>query len=1173
VRARPFYFEIKDMLTQFVAAFDDIVIGRFNKHREEKDKIQVRYVYAPKQRVLYDLINENKTLTLPVVSVSVKNISRDTSRVFNKLDGFYYQGKIGDDSVSRHIKSPVPINISLSVSVLTRYQTDMDQILSNFVPFCNPYVIISWKVPEKFNLSVEQEIRSEVLWTGDVSMQYPTDLASNQKARVTADTSFTIKGWLFKDTDNPSGNIFYIDTNFHNETELEYYDNFESLSGNTYTHAPSTLLEQKIESRRVKGSPFITDIFYNNVLLQEDLTLCPFSSGNVILAGEGFSNTDTVLFSCNNESAYTSLTTFSNFDLQEPVSGQPIPFTILNDNLLIFNSPVIESGRCTFIPLNIIGYDSSFLSFMDPLCGRCGRGISTFIDIGDFAPVINLNGHKVINIPVSGTYIELGATAIEDCPDGILPVDIYGDTVDTSILNSTYTILYSAADAAGNIGTNFRTVNIVDVTAPVVTINGSNTISIECGTTYTELCATSTDNIDGSLPVTIAGDTVNNHSPGTYIVQYLATDSSGNVGSTTRTVTVVDTTAPVVTLSGASTITIECGDTYNELNAAANDACDGVLPVTIGGDTVNIHSPGSYTILYSATDSSGNTGTNTRTVVVEDTTAPVVTLNGSSPVTVGLSSTYIELSATANDACDGVLPVTIGGDTVNTSLSSTYVVTYSATDSSGNTGTNTRTVIVSGTPPEITLNGTSSVSAECGSTYEELSATAFDNEDGSLPVTIGGDTVDTSIKGTYVVTYSATDSDGNTVTENRTVNVLDTIAPVVTLNGTSPLSTECDSIYTELSATALDACDGVLPVTIGGDTVDNSMKGTYTVTYSATDHSGNVGTNTRTVVVVDTTAPVVTLNGTTPVSAECGSTYTELSAIANDGCDGTVPVTIGGDTVDTGTKGTYVVTYSATDSSGNTGTNSRTVNVLDTIPPVVTLNGSSPVTVTLSSTYTELSATANDACDGVLPVTIGGDTVNANAVGTYVVTYSATDSSGNTGTNTRTVNVSGSSSSLNHCLTSQSFNNSHLFNAPPWNISNSIKFVAGSSTPPTTGWKLNSSGPVTEPAGYLTAERTHACLRGIIIEVDSAGNIIDSIQAGTTTPNNLDLKTLLINSSVTSGLSAGCYSYIFQFYGWYKPGDATGGGPGSAAGGALWASADDEYRIYNAFRDNGYPGY
>jgi hypothetical protein len=365
------------MLTQFVAAFDDIVIGRFNKDRVEKDRINVRYVYAPKQRVLYDIINENKTLTLPVVSVNVTNISRDQTRVFNKLDGFYYQGNVGEEKVSRHIKSPVPVNVSLSVSVLTRYQTDMDQILSNFVPFCNPYVIISWKVPEAFNLSVDQEIRSEVLWDGNISMKYPTELNASQKARVTADTTFTIKGWLFKDTDNPSGNIFFIDQNFHTETELEYYDNFESLSGNTYTYPTSTGLDDRIKTFELSGSPFITDIFYNGALLQDDLTISPNTSGNIILNGYGFTHTETVLFSTNNDTVYTNLTSVSGFSRQESVSGQSIPFTVLNDNTIIFNSPPIPSGKLRFIPLNKAGYDFSDLSYMDTLCGR---GLSsTFI--------------------------------------------------------------------------------------------------------------------------------------------------------------------------------------------------------------------------------------------------------------------------------------------------------------------------------------------------------------------------------------------------------------------------------------------------------------------------------------------------------------------------------------------------------------------------------------------------------------------------------------------------------------------------------------------------------------------------------------------------------------------------------------------------------------------------
>lgn len=368
------------MLTQFVAAFDDIVIGRFNKDREEKDRINARYIYAPKQRVLHDLINENKTLTLPVVSVNVTSISRDEKRVFNKLDGFYYQGNVGEEKVSRHIKAPVPINISLAVSVMTRYQTDMDQILSNFVPFCNPYIVISWKVPQAFNLSVDQEIRSEVMWDGSVSMNYPVELNGSQKARVTADTTFTIKGWLFKDTDNPSGNIFFIDQNFYSETQLENYDNYESLSGNSYTYPASSGLSDRVESFTLSGQPQITGMFYDGVLLQDDLTISSNTSGSVILNGYMFNETQNVLFSTNNETAYDNLTSITGFTRQDDISGQIIPFNILNDNIITLDSPIISEGKIRFIPFNKVGYDFSDLSYTDTLCGR---GLSsTFIIVG-----------------------------------------------------------------------------------------------------------------------------------------------------------------------------------------------------------------------------------------------------------------------------------------------------------------------------------------------------------------------------------------------------------------------------------------------------------------------------------------------------------------------------------------------------------------------------------------------------------------------------------------------------------------------------------------------------------------------------------------------------------------------------------------------------------------------
>jgi len=228
------------------------VIQRFNKERKSEQSVEVRYVYAPKQRVIYDIINQAKNLTLPVVSVSITNISRDVNRVFNKLDGFYYGKNDGTQNSVSHLLSPVPINISVSMSIITKYQTDMDQILSNFIPYANPYIIIGWKVPEDLGLSLNQEIRSEVLWEGGISLSYPTDISSTDKYRCTADTSFTIKGWLFKSQENPKGLVYYINNNFNIESKITTYD---SLTGNTYTWPVSTGILSETEFIGVSANP------------------------------------------------------------------------------------------------------------------------------------------------------------------------------------------------------------------------------------------------------------------------------------------------------------------------------------------------------------------------------------------------------------------------------------------------------------------------------------------------------------------------------------------------------------------------------------------------------------------------------------------------------------------------------------------------------------------------------------------------------------------------------------------------------------------------------------------------------------------------------------------------------------------------------------------------------
>jgi hypothetical protein len=99
-----------------------------------------------------------------------------------------------DSRFSKKVYQPIPINLQINMTILTRYQQDYDQIITNFVPYFDPYIVISWRTPGQST----QEIRSQVEWSGSVNTLYPTDLNATQVARVQGETSFIFKGWLFK---------------------------------------------------------------------------------------------------------------------------------------------------------------------------------------------------------------------------------------------------------------------------------------------------------------------------------------------------------------------------------------------------------------------------------------------------------------------------------------------------------------------------------------------------------------------------------------------------------------------------------------------------------------------------------------------------------------------------------------------------------------------------------------------------------------------------------------------------------------------------------------------------------------------------------------------------------------------------------------------------------------
>ena len=233
MRYHTFNFEIKDLITQFLSAFDETIVKRYDNNRQPTKSFEPRYVYAHKQRVVHDLINKSQHIQLPVVAVTLNSMARDPGRVFNKIEGFSYPQRYSnraEGNVFDKVPPVNPVNLEVTMDILTKYQSDMDQIITNFAPYANPYIILSWKIPQGSKSpdpfldkdAPIQEIRSEVLWNGTINMDYPKDLTANTPYRVSASTGFTIKGWLFtKPRANTTGTIFDIQTNFVNVASLD----------------------------------------------------------------------------------------------------------------------------------------------------------------------------------------------------------------------------------------------------------------------------------------------------------------------------------------------------------------------------------------------------------------------------------------------------------------------------------------------------------------------------------------------------------------------------------------------------------------------------------------------------------------------------------------------------------------------------------------------------------------------------------------------------------------------------------------------------------------------------------------------------------------------------------------------------------------------------------------
>ena len=395
-------------------------------------------------------------------------------------------------------------------------------------------------------------------------------------------------------------------------------------------------------------------------------------------------------------------------------------------------------------------------------------------------------GGRVFDVIVRGTHCALDDyDVLAHTTDRFVALTVPIDDIDVAdgVLNIEFVNVESFANVRG---IEVLVGDVADTIAPVISLLGDDPMTIEAGSTFTDPGAQVTDNVDPT--VTISGvSTVNSSVPGDYSVTYNHSDAAGNPAATVvRTVHVVDTTAPVITLVGSAEMTVEAGDTFTDPGATASDTVDGDLSGSIatGGDTVDTLVPGDYVITYNVSDAAGNDADEkTRTVHVVDTTAPVITLLGDNPLSVLQGTVFTDPGATATDIVDGDLSsaILIGGDTVNTAVAGDYVVTYDVSDNAGNDAAQvSRTVTVTADlPPKITLLGDNPQIVEMGDAYVEAGATASDFEDGDLTssIVVDASAVNTAVVGDYSVAYSVTDSYGNLATATRTVQVVDTSVP------------------------------------------------------------------------------------------------------------------------------------------------------------------------------------------------------------------------------------------------------------------------------------------------------------------------------------------------------------------------------------------------------------
>ena len=532
----------------------------------------------------------------------------------------------------------------------------------------------------------------------------------------------------------------------------------------------------------------------------------------------------------------------------------------------------------------------------------------------------------------AGVGVSFTATA-SDLVSGALPVAcqpvsgaIYplGDTLVTC----------SATDSAGNTGSGSFTITVVDTTAPDVSVPAD--ISQEAtgpGGAPVAFTASAQDLVDGSVETTCDHDAGDTFALGETLVTCSATDTAGNTGSGSFTITVVDTTAPDLLLFDVTAEATGPAGAIVTFTAAATDVVDGLLPATCDHASGDGFPLGDTIVTCTATDAHSNAGSGSFRITVQDTTAPVLLI----PLDIvaeatGPGGAVVIYSAGADDLVDGPVAPACSPDSGETFAIGTTPVGCSATDAHSNTsGGSFHITVQDSTPPTLTLPNDMTVEATGpGGAAVIFGVSASDVVDGQVPPDCDATSGTLFPLGLTTVTCSATDARSNTTSGSFDVTVEDTTPPTLTLPDDMTVeATGPSGVAVTYGVSASDVVDGLITPDCDATSGTTFPLGLTTVTCSAIDAHGNTGSGSFDVTVQDTTPPTLTLPADIQLLAtsSAGASVT-YAASASDLVDGDVPISCTPTSGSPFPVGTSTVGCSAMDGHGNQATGNFKVRVL-----------------------------------------------------------------------------------------------------------------------------------------------------------------------------------------------------------------------------------------------------